>query len=387
MRDIKKCLTIEDLRQQARRRLPKMFFDYTESGSWQEQSLARNRADFDTIGLTQRVAAGLSSLSAQSEMLGQPVRLPCAIAPTGLGGMMYADGEIHAARAAQKFGVPYTLSTMSICAIEDVAAAVDHPFWFQLYVMRDRNFCFQLIDRARAADCSALVLTVDLPLMGQRHRDVRNGLSAPPKPTVSNLLNLATRPAWVWDFVFAKHRGFGNIKNYQNAASDTASLSAWIGEQFDPAIAWDDVARFREHWGDRRFIVKGIMHPADALAATQAGADAIIVSNHGGRQLDGAPSPISVLPEIVKHVGGRAEVWMDSGIRSGQDVLKALASGAAGVMLGRAFLYGLAAGGEAGVTRCLEIIEQELVSSMGLCGVGSIDAITADVIHTPARAG
>jgi L-lactate dehydrogenase (cytochrome) len=380
MGTIKKCLTVEDLRQRAQRRLPKMFFDYIESGSWQEQSLARNRLDLDAIGLTQRVAAGLPALSARGQMLGQDVRLPCAIAPTGLGGMMYADGEIHAARAAQNFGVPYTLSTMSICAIEDVALAVEQPFWFQLYVMRDRDFCFQLIDRARAVNCSALVLTVDLPLMGQRHRDIRNGLSAPPKPTLANLLDLATRPAWVWDFISAKHRGFGNIKSYENAASDTASLSAWIGEQFDPGISWDDVARFREHWGDRPFIVKGIMHPADAEAAIQAGADAIVVSNHGGRQLDGAASPISALPEIVQRVGGSAEIWMDSGIRSGQDLLKALALGAKGVMLGRAFLYGLAAGGEAGVTRCLEIIEQELISSMGLCGVGRIDDITSAVI-------
>lgn len=382
MGNIKQCLTIEDLRHQARRRLPKMFFDYVESGSWQEQSLARNRFDLDAISLTQRVAASLPSLSARSQMLGRDVRLPCAIAPTGLSGMMYADGEIHAARAAQNFGVPYTLSTMSICAIEDVAAAVEQPFWFQLYVMRDRDFCFQLIDRARAANCSALVLTVDLPLMGQRHRDVRNGLSAPPKPTLANLINLATRPAWVWDFVGANHKGFGNIKNYKHTASDITSLSAWIGEQFDPSISWADVARFREHWGDRPFIVKGIMHPADAMAAIQAGADAIIVSNHGGRQLDGAPSPISVLPEIVQHVASRAEVWMDSGIRSGQDLLKALASGANGVMLGRAFLYGLAAGGEAGVTRCLEIIEQELVSSMALCGVGHINAIDSEIICT-----
>lgn len=379
------CLSIPELRVCAGKRLPRMFFDYVEQGSWTEATKRKNTTDFADITLTQRVARDISELSTAGEMLGIPVSMPCAIAPTGMAGMMYPDGEIHAARAAAQFGIPYTLSTMSICSIEDVARHTDKPFWFQLYVMKDRDFCFRLMDRAKAADCQALVLTVDLPLMGQRHKDIHNGLSVPPKPTFRNLVNIARHPRWLMGLLASSRRSFGNIKAYENAASDISKLSAWIEEQFDLSVTWEDIARFRDYWGDRKFIVKGVMHPEDAAAANATGADAIIVSNHGGRQLDGAPSTISVLPEITRHLGQsrQCEIWLDSGIRSGQDILKALSMGADGVLIGRAFLYGLAAGGHGGGVRALEILQDELKKTMALCGVRDVRQISRDIIHTP----
>lgn len=370
---------IEDLRLLAQRRVPRMFYDYADSGSWTEGTYRSNETDFARILLRQRVAVNMDNRSTATTMVGQSVRMPVAIAPVGLTGMQHADGEICAARAAEKFGVPFTLSTMSICSIEDVAAHTTAPFWFQLYMMRDRQAMQRMMERARAARCSALVLTLDLQVIGQRHKDIKNGLSAPPRPTVGNVLNLLTKPRWCWGMAGTRRHSFGNLIGHVQGVSDMRSLSAWTTEQFDPRLSWADVAWVRERW-DGKLILKGIMDAEDARLAANSGADAMVVSNHGGRQLDGAPSSIAALPAIVEAVGDKLEVWMDGGVRSGQDVLKARALGARGVMIGRAFVYGLGALGEAGVTKALEIIHKELDVTMAFCGHTQIDEVDAGII-------
>jgi L-lactate dehydrogenase (cytochrome) len=370
---------IEDLRRLARKRVPRMFYDYADAGSWTETTYRANETDFSQILLRQRVAVDLRSRSVRTQMIGQDVAMPVALAPTGLTGMQHADGEILAARAAGRFGVPFTLSTLSICSIEDVAAHSGVTFWFQLYVLRDRDFVERLIDRARAARCSALMLTLDLQVLGQRHKDIINGMSAPPKPTLANLVDLATKPRWCLSMLGTPRRYFGNVVGHVKGVDDTSSLSAWIGQQFDPRLSWNDVEWIKKRWGGK-LILKGIMDPDDARRAVDSGADALIVSNHGGRQLDGAPSAIRALPPIVEAVGSRIEVWMDGGIRSGQDVLKAIALGARGTLIGRAFLYGLGALGEDGVTRCLEIIRNELDLTMAFCGRTDIRDVDRSIL-------
>ncbi|WP_189492549.1 alpha-hydroxy acid oxidase [Formosimonas limnophila] len=372
--------TIEDLRQLAQKRVPRMFYDYADSGSWTESTYRANESDFQKIKFRQRVAVNMSGRTTASTMVGQPVSMPVAIAPTGLTGMQHADGEILAARAAKAFGIPFTLSTMSICSIEDIATKTDnHPFWFQLYVMRDKAFIERLIERARAAHCSALVLTLDLQVLGQRHKDIRNGLSAPPKLTMANILNMATKPRWCWGMLNTKRRFFGNIVGHVSGTGDMGSLSDWVSGQFDPELSWSDVAWIKERWGGK-LIVKGILDEEDARLAVQHGADAIVVSNHGGRQLDGAMSSIQALPRIVDAVGQDIEVHMDGGIRSGQDVLKAMALGAKGTYIGRPMLYGLGAMGEAGVTRALEIIHKELDLTMAFCGRTEMAAVDKEIL-------
>ncbi|MCV2888404.1 alpha-hydroxy acid oxidase [Ruegeria aquimaris] len=358
---------IEDLKRIYERRVPRMFYDYAESGSWTEQTFRENSSDFDLIRLRQRVAVDMSGRSTASQMVGQDVAMPVALAPVGLTGMQHADGEIKAARAANEFGVPFTLSTMSINSIEEVAEATGRPFWFQLYTMRDTDYTSRLIQRAKAAKCSALVITLDLQILGQRHKDLKNGLSAPPKLTPKTIANLMTKWAWGIEMLGAKRRNFGNIVGHVQGVSDTANLGAWTAEQFDPSLDWGKVAKLMEQW-DGKVILKGILDAEDAKMAVKLGADAIVVSNHGGRQLDGALSSIRVLPEIMDAVGGDIEVHLDSGIRSGQDVLKALALGAKGTMIGRAFVYGLGAMGQAGVSKALEVIHRELDVTMALCG-------------------
>ncbi|MBL6624395.1 MAG: alpha-hydroxy-acid oxidizing protein [Alphaproteobacteria bacterium] len=370
---------VDDLRDIARKRTPRMFFDYCESGSWSESTLHANEADLQAIKFRQRVAIDVDERSTSAKMLGDDVTMPVALAPTGLTGMQHADGEILAAQAAEEFGVPFTLSTMSICSIEDVAENTTKPFWFQLYVMRDRKFVHRLIERARVAGCSALVITVDLQIMGQRHRDVKNGLSAPPKPTLANLVNLATKPGWCLKMLGTRRRYFGNVVGHVDGIEDMSSLAQWTAGQFDPTLSWDDVRELRRLW-DGKVIIKGVMDAEDAAKAIDVGADAIIVSNHGGRQLDGAPSSIAALPQIVDMVGGRCEVWMDGGIRSGQDVLRALALGADGTMIGRAFLYGLAAGGKTGVQQVLQIIQKELDLTMAFCGRRTLGEVDRDIL-------
>ena len=375
MTDLSKITCIEDLRLLAKRRVPRMFYDYADSGSWTESTYRANEADFQPILFKQRVAINMEGRSTATTMIGQPVSMPVAIAPTGLTGMQHADGEIAAARAAKKFGIPFTLSTMSICSIEDVAQHAGQGFWFQLYVMRDRDFIERLIDRAKAAGCSALVITLDLQILGQRHKDIKNGLSTPPKPTLANLINLATKPRWFMGMVGTKRRQFGNIHGHVKGVTDMSNLGAWTADQFDPRLNWGDVEWIKKRWGGK-IIIKGIMEPEDARLAVDSGADALIVSNHGGRQLDGAPSAITALPAIVDAVGQQIEVHMDSGIRSGQDVLKAWALGARGTYIGRAFLWGLGAAGEAGVTKALQIIHKELDTTMAFCGhtkIGTVD--------------
>lgn len=359
-----------------------MFVDYCESGSWTEATLRRNLEDFARIQLHQRVAVGVEGGATTTRMLGQDVAMPVALAPVGLCGMQHADGEMLAAKAALDFGVPFTLSTMSVCSIEDVAAYVKRPFWFQLYVMRDHGFIGSLIDRAKAARCSALVLTLDLQVMGQRHRDIKNGLSTPPKPTLKNLANLVLHPRWCLGMARTRRHQFGNIAGHVKGVSDMSSLAAWTAEQFDRGLDWNDVEWIKERWGGK-LVLKGILDPGDARRAIDYGADAIVVSNHGGRQLDGAPSSISVLSEIAERVGKECEVWLDSGVRSGQDVFKALALGARGVMLGRAYVYALGALGEAGVTAALELVRRELDLTMVMCGVRSIAEINRTVLHEP----
>ncbi len=363
---------IDDLKRIHRRRVPKMFYDYAESGSWTEQTFRENTSDFDQIRLRQRVAVDMSGRSTATKMIGQDVAMPVALAPVGLTGMQHADGEIKAARAAEAFGVPFTLSTMSINSIEDVAGATNKPFWFQLYTMRDEDYVSRLIERARAAKCSALVITLDLQILGQRHKDIKNGLTAPPKLTPSTIVNLATKWRWGIEMLQTKNRSFGNIVGHVENISDASNLSAWTAEQFDPSLDWGKIAKIKEQWGGK-VILKGILDAEDAKMALQVGADAIIVSNHGGRQLDGALSSIRVLPSILDAVGHEIEVHMDSGIRSGQDVLKAMAMGAKGTYIGRAFIYGLGAMGQAGVTRALEVIHKELDTTMALCGETNVN--------------
>jgi len=370
---------IEDLRLLARRRVPKMFYEYADSGAWTETTYRANETDFVPIKLRQRVAVDIDNRSLVSTLIGQPVSMPIALAPVGLTGMQHADGEILAARAAAKAGVPFTLSTMSICSIEDVAAHTDAPFWFQLYVMRDRDFIVRLIERARAAQCSALVLTLDLQVMGQRHKDIRNGLSAPPRPTLANLVNLATKPRWCLGMLRTPRRTFRNIAGHARGVDDLSSLSSWTNQQFDPSLDWDDVKWVRDQW-DGKLILKGILDPEDVEPAVASGADALIVSNHGGRQLDGALSAIRALPAIVEAVRGRMEVHLDGGIRSGQDVIKALALGARGVHVGRAYIYGLGAMGEAGVTTALDILRKELDITMGFCGLRDVKKVSRDIL-------
>ena len=366
---------IEDLRLLAKKRVPRMFYDYADCGSWTESTYRANESDFQGIKLRQRVAVNMEGRSTATKMVGVDVAMPVAIAPTGNTGMMHADGEILAAKAAEKFGIPFTLSTMSICSIEDVAANTKAPFWFQLYVMRDRDFIERLIDRAKAARCSALMLTLDLQVLGQRHKDLKNGLTTPPRPTLANLVNLATKPRWCLGMLGTRHRQFGNIVGHVKGVQNLGSLSEWTAKQFDPRLNWGDVEWIKRRWGGK-LILKGIQDVEDARLAVASGADALIVSNHGGRQLDGAESSIGALPAIVEAVGPKIEVHMDGGIRSGQDVLKAWALGARGTYLGRAFLYGLGAMGEAGVSKCLEIIHRELDLTMAFCGhtnIGNVD--------------
>ncbi|HEX2584625.1 MAG TPA: alpha-hydroxy acid oxidase [Steroidobacteraceae bacterium] len=373
--------SVEDLQALARKRVPRMFYDYADSGSWTESTYRANQDDFRKIKLRQRVAVDIEKRSTASTMVGQPVAMPVALAPTGLTGMQHADGEMLAAKAAEKFGVPFTLSTMSICSIEDVQAATTSPFWFQLYLMRDREFVSRLIERARAARCSALVLTLDLQVLGQRHKDIKNGLSAPPKLSIANIINMLTKPNWCAGMLQTHRRGFGNIVGHVKGIENMGSLSEWIAKQFDPRLSWADVEWVKKQWGGK-LILKGIMDVEDAKLAVQTGADAVIVSNHGGRQLDGAPSSIAMLPVIADAIGSKIEVHMDGGIRSGQDVLKALALGAHATYIGRAFLYGLGAQGEAGVTKALSVIRNELDVTMGFCGRKSIEEISHDVLHT-----
>ena len=371
---------IEDLRVLAEKRVPRMFYDYADSGSWTEGTYRSNESDFQKILLRQRVAINMDKRSTASSMIGQPVAMPVALAPVGLTGMQHADGEILAARAAKEFGVPFTLSTMSICSLEDVAEETGrHPFWFQVYVIRDRGFIERLIERARAANCSALVLTLDLQIIGQRHKDLKHGLSAPPKMTLANILNMMTKPRWGLGMLGTKRRGFRNIIGHVKGIEDMGSLSQWTASQFDPTLDWNDVEWIKKRWGGK-LILKGIQDVEDARLAVSAGADALIVSNHGGRQLDGAQSSICALPPIVDAVGKQIEVHMDGGVRSGQDVLKARALGAQGVYIGRSYIYGLGAMGQAGVTKSLQIIHKELDTTMALCGRTDINTIDKSIL-------
>ena len=370
---------IEDLRVLAQKRVPRMFYDYADSGSWTESTYRANEADFQKIKLRQRVAVNMENRSTAVKMVGIDAKMPVAIAPVGLTGMQHADGEILAAKAAEKFGVPFILSTMSICSIEDVAEHTSAPFWFQLYMMRDRDAMVTMIERARAARCSALVLTLDLQVIGQRHKDLKNGLTAPPKPTLANIINLLTKPRWCLGMAGTRRHTFRNLVGHVKGVSDMRSLSAWTNEQFDPRLSWSDVSWVKKQWGGK-LILKGIQDVEDAQLALASGADAIVVSNHGGRQLDGAQSSIEALPAIVDAVGSQMEVWMDGGIRSGQDVLKAWALGARGTMIGRAMVYGLGAMGEAGVTKALEIIHKELDITMAFCGHTNINNVDKGIL-------
>ncbi|MEG0921011.1 MAG: alpha-hydroxy acid oxidase [Comamonas sp.] len=380
MADLSKITCIEDLRVIAERRVPRMFYDYADSGSYTQGTYHDNEAAFKRIKLRQRVAVNMEGRSTRSTMAGHEVAMPVAIAPTGLTGMQHADGEILAAKAAKAFGIPFTLSTMSICSLEDIAANTDrHPFWFQLYVMRDRGFMERLIDRAKAANCSALQVTLDLQILGQRHKDIKNGLSTPPKPTIKNLINLATKPRWCMGMLATRRRTFGNIVGHVDGVGDVSSLSSWTADQFDPSLNWDDVEWIKKRWGGK-LILKGVMEAEDARRAADSGADALIVSNHGGRQLDGAPATIDALPSIAQAVGKDIEVWLDSGIRSGQDVLKARALGAQGTLIGRSFLYGLGAFGQEGVAKALQIIQKELDISMAFCGHTNINTVDRSIL-------
>jgi L-lactate dehydrogenase (cytochrome) len=370
---------IQDLRQLAHRKVPRAFIDYAESGSYAEETLAANRADLERIKLRQRILCDVSGRSTKTTILGEPAAMPLALAPIGLCGMQHGDGEILACRAAQAAGIPFTLSTMSICSIEDVAAAVDKPFWFQLYVMKDRGFIRALIERAAAAKCSALVLTVDLQVIGQRHRDIRNGMTVPPKIRLSNLIDIATKPAWVLSILRGKRKTFGNIAGHYPGMESVTVLSKWISEQFDPTLSWKDVEWIRSIWPGK-LILKGILDVEDAKLAAKTGASAIVVSNHGGRQLDGASSSIAMLPPIAEAVGSELEVMFDGGIRSGQDIARALALGARSCMSGRAYIYGLGAGGQAGVARAIEIMQNELLTTMALMGVSRVEDINRRVI-------
>lgn len=373
---------IDDLKQMYQRRTPRMFYDYCESGSWTEQTFRENSSDFDKIYLRQRVAVDMTNRSTQSTMIGEDVAMPVALAPVGMTGMQNADGEIKAARAAEKFGVPFTLSTMSICSIEDVAEHTTKPFWFQVYTLKDEDFMRRLFDRARAAGCSAIVVTVDLQILAQRHKDLKNGLSAPPKLTPKSIANMMTKVPWGLEMLGTKRRFFGNIVGHAKGVENAASLSDWTSQAFDQTLNWAQIAKFKEMWGGK-MIVKGILDAEDAKMAAKVGADAIIVSNHGGRQLDGALSSIRALPAILDAVGDQVEVHFDSGVRSGQDVLKALALGAKGTYIGRAYVYGLGAMGEAGVTAALNVIHKELDMSMALCGRRRVDELDRDILLVP----
>ncbi len=371
--------TIEDLRVLYKKRVPKMFYDYADSGSWTESTYRANSDDFQTIKLRQRVAVNMENRTTATKMVGVDTKMPVAIAPVGLTGMQSADGEIKAAKAAEKFGIPFILSTMSICSIEDIAANTTAPFMFQLYMMRDREAMARMIDRCKAAKCSALVLTLDLQVIGQRHKDLKNGLTAPPRPTIANIINLSTKLRWCFGMLGTKRRSFGNLVGHVKGVSDMNSLAAWTNEQFDPRLSWEDVKWVKAQWGGK-LILKGIQDVEDAKLAVLSGADAIVVSNHGGRQLDGAQSSIKALPPIVAAVGDQIEVWMDGGIRSGQDVLKAWALGAKGVLIGRAMVYGLGAMGEAGVTKALQIIHKELDITMAFCGHTNIQNVDKGIL-------
>jgi L-lactate dehydrogenase (cytochrome) len=371
--------TIEDLRVLYKKRVPKMFYDYADSGSWTESTYRANSDDFQSIKLRQRVAVNMENRTTATKMVGVDAKMPVAIAPVGLTGMQSADGEIKAAKAAEKFGIPFILSTMSICSIEDIAANTTAPFMFQLYMMRDREAMARMIDRCKAAKCSALVLTLDLQVIGQRHKDLKNGLTAPPRPTLRNIINLSTKLRWCFGMLGTKRRSFGNLVGHVKGVSDMNSLAAWTNEQFDPRLSWEDVKWVKAQWGGK-LILKGIQDVEDAKLAVQTGADAIVVSNHGGRQLDGAESSIKALPPIVAAVGDQIEVWMDGGIRSGQDVLKAWALGAKGVLIGRAMVYGLGAMGEAGVTKALQIIHKELDITMAFCGHTNIQNVDKGIL-------
>jgi len=377
-----KITNIQDLKDIYKRRTPKMFFDYAESGSWSEQTFRENTSDFDKLYFKQRIAIDMTNRTTAAKMIGQDVAMPVALAPVGLTGMQCADGEIKAARAAEKFGVPFTLSTMSICSIEDVAEHTEKPFWFQVYTLKDDDFMRRLLDRAKAAKCSAIVITVDLQVQGQRHKDIKNGLSAPPKLTPASIANMATKVRWGLGMLGTKRRFFGNIVGHAKEVADASSLSSWIAEAFDHSLDWTRIKELISMW-DGPVILKGIMDAQDARKAVEVGADAIIVSNHGGRQLDGTISSIRALPAIMDAVGDKIEVHLDSGIRSGQDVLKAVAMGASGTMIGRAFVYGLGAGGEAGVTQALEVIHKELDTTMALCGHRDIAKVDRDILMIP----
>ncbi|MBE9637389.1 alpha-hydroxy acid oxidase [Salipiger mangrovisoli] len=373
---------IEDLRRIYKRRVPKMFYDYCESGSWTEQTFRENSSDFDKLYLRQRVAIDMTGRSTATQMIGQDVAMPVALAPVGMTGMQNADGEIKAAKAAEKFGVPYCLSTMSICSIEDVASNTSKPFWMQVYTLKDDDYMKRLFDRAKDAKCSAAVITVDLQMLGQRHKDLKNGLSAPPKLTPKSIANMATKVPWGLEMLQTKRRFFGNIVGHAKGVTDPSSLTTWTAQSFDQALDWDRIREFRKMW-DGPLIIKGIIDPRDALEACNVGADAIVVSNHGGRQLDGALSSIRALAPIMDAVGDKIEVHLDSGVRSGQDVLKAVAMGAKGCWIGRAYIYGLGAMGEAGVTRALEVIHKELDVSMALCGRTDINTVDRDILMIP----
>src|SRR3989454_6782122 len=376
---MKHITCIEDLRQLHRRRVPKAFFDYADRGSYSEDTLRANRADLEAIKFRQRILVDVSKRDLSTTILGEPAKMPLILAPVGLLGMQHGDGEIHACRAAQAAGIPFTQSTMSICSIEDIAAAVDKPFWFQLYVMKDRGFIKSLIERAIAAKCGALVLTVDLQVIGQRHQDIKNGMTVPPEWTLSKFIDFATKPGWVSGVLRGKRRTFGNLIGHLKGTDDITALSTWISTQFDTTLNWKDVEWIRSIWPGK-LILKGILDVEDAEEAVKTGAQALVVSNHGGRQLDGAPSSIEVLPEIVDTVGSKIEIMFDGGIRSGQDVMRALALGAKSCMIGRAYAYGLGAGGQAGVAKALDIIAKEMLTTMGLCGVNTIAEIDDNVL-------
>lgn len=385
MFNINKITCIEDLRKVAKFKVPKMFYDYMDSGSFTETTYRANTTDFDKLKFIQKVARDLSNRSIKGKLLGTEYAMPLALAPTGLTGMQRADGEILAAKAAEQFGVPFTLSTMSVCSIEDIAEHTTQPFWFQLYVMKDRDFMRRLIGRAKDAGCSALVLTLDLQVMGQRHKDIKNGLSTPPKPTLLNILDLARRPEWCWHMSKTKRRSFGNIVGHVTGVADMTSLASWTADQFDPQLNWNDIAWIKEAW-DGPLILKGIMSPDDAVEAYKHGGDAIVVSNHGGRQLDGAPSSISALEPIIEALAqhnSNMEVYMDGGITQGQDILRAKALGADGVMIGRAFLYGLAAFGQAGVEKALKLLANELDVTMAFCGHTNLNDVDKSILLNP----
>ena len=379
---MQKITTIEDLRVKYQKNVPKMFYDYTESGSWTQKTLQENSSDFSLLKLRQKVAVDMSNRTTKTKMIGQDVTMPVALAPVGLTGMQSADGEIKAARAAESFGLPYTLSTMSICSIEDVAENTNSPFWFQLYVMKDQAFLEAIIERAKKAKCSALVLTLDLQLLGQRHLDIKNGLSVPLRPTLRNLFDLATKLKWSTQMLRTKRKSFGNIVGHVKGVNNVSSLMEWTANQFDLTLDWNAVAKIKKMWGGK-LILKGILDAEDAKKAVQCGVDAIIVSNHGGRQLDGASSSIRILPDILEAVNADVEIHMDGGIRSGQDVLKAIAMGAKGTYIGRSYIYGLGAAGEAGVKKALEIIHKELDMTMALCGHNNINDLSTNNLLIP----